>query len=406
MPTQPGLTPGIFKGVRVLDLSRLVTGPFATSLLAELGADVIKLENPRSGGDETRGFPPFAKGVSLYYAQLNHSRRSIAVDLKDPEGAELTRRLAEQCDVVVQNFIPGVAERLGVGYEDIRARNPRIIYLSASGFGGDGPFKERKAYDSLMQAVAGLTAITGEPDGPPVKAGIPASDVGTAIFGAFGIAAALYERERTGLGQHVEVNMLESLMAMMSVYSVDYVNTGRLTGRIGTRHRYRVPSGVFTCAGGTMLHITMGDPQFPSFAHAVGHPEWLEDQRFAEAGARVENRDEVEAIIGGVLVQRTAQEWYEILDAAGVPVGPVNTFKEVFEHPQVMHHEIVRSVENPIEGEDPINLLRMPVHFAGGDGEITRPAPALGEHTDEVLSSLLGLGDDDLARLRAGGAIV
>jgi crotonobetainyl-CoA:carnitine CoA-transferase CaiB-like acyl-CoA transferase len=398
-------TAAMLQGIRVLDLSRLVTGPFATSMLAELGADVIKVENPRSGGDETRGFPPFAKGISLYYAQLNHSRRSIAIDLKHPEGVEIVRQLAERSDVVVQNFLPGVADRLGIGYDDLSARNPRIIYLSASGFGGDGPFSGRKAYDSLMQAVAGLTAITGEPDRPPVKAGIPASDVGTAIFGAFGIAAALYRREITGRGQHIEVNMLESLIAMMSVYSVDYINTGRLTGRIGTRHRYRVPSGVFTCRDDTMLHVTMGDPQFPSFARAVGHPEWLDDARFAEAGARVEHRDEVEAIIGEVLLERTAQEWYDVLDAAGVPAGPVNTFKEVFAHPQVLHHGIVRTVENAAAGEDPLHLLRMPVHFDGGSGEVTSTAPALGEHTDEVLSELLGLGPVDLDRLRKGSAI-
>lgn len=405
MSTEPHKSTRMLEGIRVLDLSRLVTGPFATSMLAELGADVIKVENPRSGGDETRGFPPFAKGISLYYAQLNHSRRSIAVDLKHPDGVELVRRLSETSDVVVQNFLPGVADRLGVGFDDLSARNPRIIYLSASGFGSDGPFRERKAYDSLMQAVAGLTAITGEPDRPPVKAGIPASDVGTAIFGAFGIAAALYRRELTGVGQHIEVNMLESLISMMSVYSVDYVNTGRLTGRIGTRHRYRVPSGVFTCRDETMLHVTMGDPQFPSFATAVGHPEWLEDPRFSEAGARVEHRDEVEATIGEVLLERTAQEWYDILDAAGVPAGPVNTFKEVFAHPQVIHHGIVRTVPNSIGGEEPLQLLRMPVHFDGGTGEVTGTAPALGEHTDQILTELLGLSTDDLERLRKDSVI-
>lgn len=395
---------GMLEGVRVLDLSRLVTGPFATSLLAELGADVIKVENP-SGGDETRGFPPTAKGVSLYFAQLNHSRRSIAVDLKHPDGPEVVGRLAERCDVVIQNFIPGVADRLGVGYRALSERNPSIVYFSASGFGSDGPFRHRKAYDSLMQAVGGLTAITGEADGPPVKAAVPVADVGTAVFGAFGIVAALLHRTVSGRGQHVEVNMLESLIAMMSVYSVDYLNTGNLVGRVGTRHRYRVPSGVFTCRDETMLHITMGDPQFPSFARVLGHPEWLDDPRFAEAGARVANRESVEAAISEVLLGRTAQEWYELLDDAGVPAGPVNTFREVFDHPQVVHNGTVETVANGDPSEPPLNLLRMPVRFDGEPGHIRSAPPRLGEHTDEVLSEVAGFDDEAIAQLRASGAV-
>lgn len=399
MSDERTLSPMLFFGVRVLDLSRLVTGPISSSMMAELGADVIKVENPSGGGDETRVFPPHVDGRSLYFEQINHSRRSIAIDLKDPAGQALALRMAERCDVVIQNFLPGVAERLGLGYEQVAAVNPRVVYCSASGFGSDGPFRERRAYDSVMQAISGLTGMTGEPDGPPAKAGLPASDVGTAMFGAFGIAAALFDRERTGRGQHVEVNMLDTVISMMALYTVEYLNTGKVPTRVGTKHRYRVPSGVFPCLGGTMLHITMGDTQFPGFARATGHPEWLEDERFAQATARVEHREHVEAVISEVLLERTAQEWYEILDEAGVPVGPVNTIKEVFDHPQVIHNEIVQRIGNE-EDEGAVHLIRMPIRFGGGSGRISGRAPDLGQDTVEILEDLLGMQADEIEALQ------
>lgn len=394
----------IFSDIRVLDLSRLLTGPFASAMLAELGADVIKVEHPERG-DETRAFPPFAKGTSLYFAQLNHSRRSIGVDLKHPQGREVIARLTAVSDVVLENFLPGTADRLGVGYEQLSAVNPRIVYCSASGFGQDGPSRDRKAYDSLMQAIGGLTAATGEPDGPPVKAGAPISDIGTAMFGAFAVASALYERERTGVGQYVDVNMFESLIAIMSVYSVDYINTGRLLTRVGTKHRYRVPSGVFSCKDDTMLHITMGEPQWPSFCTAVGHPEWLGEPDFATPSARVDHRDQVEHAVSEALQARTAQDWYEVLDDAGVPCGPVNTFAEVFAHPQIEHAGTVETVDNPVPDEDDFRFIRMPYRFSHRRSHIRGPAPALGQHTDEVLRSLASCTDDEIAQLRAGGAV-
>ena len=394
----------VFRGTRILDLSRLLTGPYASTMFAELGAEVIKVENP-DGGDETRGFPPFAKGTSLYFSQLNHSRRSVAINLKHPEGPEVVARLAASSDVVVENFLPGTADTLGVGYEQLSAGNPRLVYCSASGFGQDGPFRRRKAYDSLMQAIGGLTAATGEPDGPPVKAGLPASDIGTAMFGAFAIASALFQREKTGRGQHVDVNMFESLVAMMSVYAVDYINTGRLLERVGTRHRYRVPSGVFTCRDGTLLHITMGEPQWPSFCRAVGHPEWLDNPSFATPAARVEHREEVEREVVEALAVRTAQQWYEVLDSAGVPCGPVNTFAEVFAHPQLVHAGTVESVRNPLPDEDDLNFIRMPYRFDHRRSHIRTAAPALGEHTDELLRDIAGYTADEISRLRSAGAV-
>jgi len=393
----------VFKGIRVLDLSRAMSGPFAASMLAELGAEIIKVEQPGTG-DEIRGFPPHFDGVSGYYTQLNHSRKSIVVDLKKPEGIAIIRRLAGESDVVLENFVPGVGDRLGIGYRQLSEVNPRLVYCSISGFGQDGPFSRKKAYDSLIQAMGGVMALTGDMDGPPVKAGMPVADVGSAMFAAFAIASGLFNRERTGMGQHVDVAMLDTVLSMLSVYNSEYLNTGKIPQRMGTKHRYRVPSGIFVCKDNTMLHVTMGDRQWVEFCEIVNKPDWLSDPAFASGAARVEHRERVEREVTALLRAHTAQEWYEILDAKGVPCGPVNTFAEVYSHPQIKHREIVATVDHPY-GAKPIRVVRMPFRFNGKPSGVRSPAPKLGEQTAEVLSQVCGYSESEIAQFMKSGIV-
>lgn len=392
------------EGLRVLDLSRVLACPFATMLLAELGAEVIKVEQP-GAGDETRGFEPFATGpggerVSAYYLACNRAKRSVTVDLRHPEGREVVRALAARADALVENFPVGTLARRGLGWEDMRAVNPRLVYLSCTGFGQDGPYSRRKGYDTVFQAMGGLLSLTGERGGGPVKPGLPVADLSSGLWAAFALLAALLGRERTGAGGRVDLSMLDAQVALLTIAAARFFALGEVPPRMGTEHPGRVPSASFACADGRWLHITASDQHWAPLCRALGLPE---DAALGSNAARVERREEVMAMLSGALGRMTRAEAVAALDAADVPNGPVLALDEVLADPHVRARGCVREFDHPALG--PFPALALPFRLDGWDGPEVGAPPALGADTDAVLRDLLGYDAARVTRLRGEGAI-
>jgi len=376
---------GALDGVRVLDLSRVLAGPFCSMMLADLGADVAKVEEPGTG-DETRqwGPPFFAPGLSAYFVSVNRNKRSVALDLKDPADRAHVLELAAKADVLIENFSPGTAERLGVGYDRIRTLNPRIIYCSITGFGPDGPYRDRPGYDLVVSAVGGLMGITGEPDGPPVKVGVAITDVCTGLSAHGAICAALYARERNGVGQRIDLSLLETQVSALVNVAASYLASGVEPRRWGTGHATIVPYQGFESADKPLIVAVGNDRMWRRFGEAIGRPDLASDPRFATNPLRVEHREACVAEIQAVLRTRSREEWVRILNDAGVPSGPINTMGEVFADPQVLHRQMLIEVEAP--GGERYKTVGLPVKYSGSPASIRRPAPRLGEHTAEVLA--------------------
>ncbi|GAB5374307.1 MAG: CaiB/BaiF CoA-transferase family protein [Acuticoccus sp.] len=380
---------GPLEGIRVLDLTRVMSGPFATAMLADIGAEIIKVEMP-GFGEEARHFGPYVEGVSAYFCLLNRGKKSIAVDLKAPEGVALIRRIAESADVVVENFRPGVTARLGLDAATLRAANPRLVYASITGFGAEGPLRDRPAFDLVIQAMSGLMSLTGERDGRPLPVGESLADVATGMFASWGILAALYERERTGEGRHVEVAMQDAVLSMLLTGLSRELYTGRPAGRVGARHPETYPVDSFAARDGHFVLVGFTQRIVEGIFAAIGRPELSGDPRFATNDARNAN----EAVLYGIIAEwaagRTRDEAIAALAAAGVPCGPVRTLGEVAADP-ASTHTFARGAHAQL-GDIP--LVGQPVRF-GADG---RPegarAPTLGEDTDAVLA---GLGLDAAA---------
>jgi formyl-CoA transferase len=385
-------------GVRVLDFSRVLAGPYCSMMLAELGADVIKVEEPGTG-DETREWPPFINGQSGYYFSINRSKRSLALNLKREESRAIVRGLTEQADVVLENFAPGVARRLGVDYASLSAINPRIVYCSISGFGQTGPYRDRKAYDPILQAMSGLMSVTGPRGGEPVKCGAAITDAATAVFGAFSIATSLYRREKTGEGQYIDLAILDSSMALMTFQAAIYLCGGQVPGTFGSENPIRCPSANYMAKDGRYVHVVVNDRQWPKFSEVLGMPQLASDPDFADNRARVANRDRVNAVIQERMMGKTADEWTALFDAEGLPAGPVNTMDRVVLDPQVMAREMIQTFQHPIAGS--VKAIDMPYRFASDGTRIRSAPPLLGEHTEEILSDLLGYSQGDISRLRA-----
>jgi len=393
---------GPLAGLRVLDLTRVLVGPYATMLLGDLGADVIKVERPDEG-DETRHVEPIVAGESHYFVSVNRSKRSIAVDMKAPEGKLILLELAGLSDVMVENFRPGVAARLGLDYESVRHLNPRLVYCSISAFGQTGPYASRSAFDIAIQAMSGVMSISGEPDGPPARMGLPMADLAGALFATIAINAALYEREKTGRGQFIDLSMLDTMVGLLMYNAGRVFMTGEDPVRVGTGHQGVVPYGAFPCLDGHIVIANLGERVWPRICAALAIPEMVKDERYATNSARVRHREEVEDMISVRTMQTTVAEVALLFERHDVPHAPILKVSEVLAHPQLLARGMVTEVDHPTLGRMP--TLGRSIRFPDHEGTPLTAPPLLGEHTDEVLRDLLGYSPEKISALRNGGVI-
>jgi CoA:oxalate CoA-transferase len=397
--------PQLLKGIRVLDLSRVMSGPYCTSMLADLGAEVIKIESP--AGDEARGFGPHVTTEmgeeSAYFLLLNRGKKSVTVDLKTVEGVALIGDLAERSDVLIENFRPGTADRLGVGEAAMRARNPKLIYASINGFGADSPLAAQPALDLAIQAMSGLMSMTGHPDGPPTAMGESIADVATGMFAAWGIAAALFERERSGQGRYLETAMMDSVFAMMLTGLSRWLYTGNAPSRIGNRHPESYPVDLFETRDGSIVLVVYNDQAFAKFSDAIGRPEITGDPRFATYAARHKNDAALREIVAAWAASCTSAEALDILKGLSIPCAPVWSLDEAAESDHTKSRKLV--VDGLHANMGPVPLVPQPVRFDGEELTEAPVTPLLGEHTREVLGEILGMGDDAIDALAKKGAI-
>lgn len=390
------------KGVKVLDISRVLTGPFCTMILGDLGAEVIKVEIPGKG-DETRAWgPPFAEGESAYYLSINRNKKSLTLNLKSDEGRKILLELAKECDVIIENFLPGTVERLGVDYETIKKVNPEIIYCSISGFGQDGPYRDFPAYDLLMQGMGGLMSITGEKDGPPIRIGVALIDIGAGMYAALGILAALMVKKETKKGQYIDVSLMDTEVSWLTYMASNYFLTGKNPIRMGSAHPNIVPYQAYKARDRYFILAVGNDKIWERFCEAMDLNDIVDDPRFCTNEKRVENREELNAILEEIFATKDSHEWIEILRKARVPCGPVNEISDVVNHPQVKHRGMVVSMEHPTIGE--VKVLGNPINLSLTPPEYHSPPPLLGQHTEEILQRL-GYTTEDIKNLREKGVI-
>jgi formyl-CoA transferase len=406
--------PGPLSHLVVLDLSRVLAGPWCTQLLADLGAEVIKIEKPGSG-DDTRGWgPPFLKdtqgrdtGEAAYYLACNRGKRSVAVDFTQSEGQAIVRELARGADIVVENFKLGGLAKYGLDYAKLATVNPRLVYCSITGFGQTGPYAERAGYDFIIQGMGGFMSVTGErddlPGGGPQKAGIAISDLMTGMYACTAILAAIAQRELSGAGQYIDVSLLDAQVAMMAVMNMNYLVSGTPPDRAGNAHQNIVPYQVFACADGHLILAVGNDAQFARFCEIAGKTEWARDPRFAANAERVKRRDVLVPLIEAVMHSRTQGEWLAALEAVGVPCGPINRLDQVFADPQVRARGMRFDLPHRLSGTVP--QVGNPLHFSATPVAYTQAPPLLGEHTSAVLSQRLGLSAESLADLAARGVV-
>jgi crotonobetainyl-CoA:carnitine CoA-transferase CaiB-like acyl-CoA transferase len=396
-----GGPPTALGGLRVLDFCSNLSGPFCAMMLGDLGADVIKVERP-GAGDEMRGLWPQVAGESASFMTVNRNKRSITVDLKKPEGLEIAQRLAARADILLENWRPGTAKRLGLGYEPLRKLNAGLIYCSLSGFGQTGPYAGRRGFDRVAQGMSGLMSITGEEEGPPLPVPIPVADIGTGMFAVIGVLAALASRARTGSGQAVDVSLFETPIAWSIYEATEYLVTGIVPERLGPGHRNSAPYQAFATKDG-WINLGGGTPAFwPPICAVVGCPELVDDPRFRTGALRVTNRKALAALLGAQFATATTADWLERLEAAGVPAGPILTYDRVLSDPQVLAREMVVEVQHPRAGRT--RVLGVPIKLSATPGSIRRPAPILGEHTDEVLREA-GYYDRTISEFHGRGVV-
>ncbi|MEW6232188.1 MAG: CaiB/BaiF CoA-transferase family protein [Chloroflexota bacterium] len=390
------------EGVRVVDLSRVLAGPYCTMMLGDLGAEVIKVESPE--GDEARQWgPPFTGGESAYYLCVNRNKKGITINLKTEAGQGLLRELVQRSDVLVENFRVGTMERWGLGYEALRELNPALIYCAITGFGPTGPYKDQAGYDFIVQAMGGIMSITGEPEGPPMKVGVAIVDITAGLFATVGILGALHERHRSGLGQRIDVSLLEAQVAWLANVGSNYLVSGQRPRRYGNAHASIVPYETFK-ARDSYIAIGVGnDRQWQRFCQLLGREELAHDPRFATNPRRVENRDVLIPMLQEVIATRDGEEWLRLLREADIPCSPINTIDRVFQDPQVLHREMVVEVPHPTAGK--VRLAGIPFKLSCTPARVSRHPPLLGEHTAEVLADILGYGADRIASLREQGVL-
>lgn len=396
--------PGPLQGLKVLDLTWVLSGPFASMVLADLGAEVVKVERPPYG-DQARTVGPFVNGESVYFFSINRGKKSVSLDLRNEAGKELFLRLVEQFDVVMENFTPGTMDDLGLGYETLRQRNPRLIYAATSGFGQTGPDRLKPALDIIVQGMGGIMSITGEPGGRPVRVGTSLGDIAAGLFTAIGILAALYERERSGQGQFVDVSMLDCQIAILENAFARYFATGEVPKPLGTRHPSATPFQAFpTKDGYIVIALRWGaGEQWALFCSIIGRFDLIDDPRFQTSTSRTEHHAILEPILEEALRQRTTAEWLREFEAVGIPCGPVNTIPEAAALPQVAAREMLVEVEHPVIGR--LKLPNTPVKLSRTPGGISGPSPAIGQDNEAVLQRYLGLSPEEIERLTRDGIV-
>lgn len=404
---------GPLAGVRVLDLSRVLAGPAATQLLGDLGADVLKVERPGVGDDTRQWGPPWlaedgsgsSRGESAYFLSANRNKRSLTINMASPEGQKLVRALAARCDVLIENYKVGDLKRYGLDWPGLRESLPRLIYCSISGFGHSGPYAEQAGYDFLIQGLGGVMSITGEPDGPPMKVGVAVADVVCGLYAAVSVLAALRQREHTGVGQHIDLALLDTQVAWLANQGLNYLVSGIAPGRLGNAHPNIVPYQLFPASDGYFILCVGNDTQFCRFAEVAGAPELAADPRFATNPQRVRHRDQLVPLIEAITRTKSASQWLAVLQAAGVPCGPVNDIAQVFADPQVRHREMLIEMPHCRAADGVVRLIGNPIRGSASPVSYRRPPPSLGEHTDEVLAELLGINQAERERLRQSGVI-
>ncbi len=405
---------GPLSHIRVLDLSRVLAGPWAGQNLADLGAEVIKVERPKFGDDSRTYGPPWVKDRqgqdtkdSAYFTSANRGKKSITLNISQPEGQKLVRELARMCDVLIENYKFGDLARYGLAYDDLKQINPRLIYCSVTGFGQTGPYREHPGYDFMIQGMGGMMSVTGEPDGAPgggpQRAGVPVADIITGMYASIAICAAIAHRAETGVGQQLDLALLDSQIALLAYQNTNYFATGKPPKRIGNLHPNIVPYQPFRTRDGNVILACANDNLYRKFCHAAGCPELAEDARFASNGKRVENRAEMTRLLQEVMGKRSTREWVELLEGAGIPNGPINDLGQVYEEPQVKARGIKVELEHPVAGKLP--TVASPMRFSATPVEYKLAPPLLGQHTEEVLRDLLKLDTAAIAQLRADGIV-
>jgi formyl-CoA transferase len=402
-PTDAARPQGPLAGVRVLDLSRVLAGPYAAMTLGDMGADVIKIEQP-GDGDETRAWgPPFAGGESAYYLSVNRNKRGITLNLKHPQGRAILLDLVRHADVLIENFKVGTLERMGLDDATLWQANPRLIHAALTGFGTTGPYAAYPGYDFVAQAMSGIMSITGEPDGAPMKVGVAIVDVTAALFTLNGVLAALYERTSSGRGQRVDCSLLQSALAWLANVGQNYLVSGSPPGRFGNAHPNIVPYQTFNAADRPLAIASANQRQFETLCRLLNRPELVADPRFASNADRLANRDALVALLQEVFVTKSADAWLALLNEGGIAAGPINTVPEAFADPQVAALNVVRTLPHPTAGE--IRVVAPPFSLSESEVGPRSAPPLLGQHTAEVLRDVLGRSDDEIAALRADGAI-
>jgi CoA:oxalate CoA-transferase len=390
--------PGPLTGIKVLDLTQLLLGPFATMLLADLGAEVVKVERPGTG-DLSRNSGPIVRGESLYFLSLNRGKKSIVLDLQKRAGKDVFLALVDRADLLVENFSVGVMKELGLDHDTLKKRNPRLIYASGSGFGQTGPYAARPAYDITVQAMGGIMSITGEEGGPPVRPGVSYGDISAGLFLCAAVLAALHERHSSGHGQYIDISMLDCQFTVQESAFARYLNTGEIPQALGTRHPDTTPfQAVATKDGYIALALKGGlNDQWPLFCGLIDRVDIIDDPRFTEGWLRTQNYPDLEPIMTGAFKSKTTAEWQEALEAAGIPCSPVNNIAAAAANPQVAARDMIFAVEQPRTGT--FQLVDSPFKFSRTSGKEARHSPALGEHTGAVLQEWLGLSEAEIEKL-------
>ena len=384
-------------GIKVIDLTQFMAGPFCTMLLADMGADVIKIEKPNGGDDIRRSGPPFINGESAAFMGINRNKRSVVIDLKSGEGQSIVRRMAREADVLVENMRPGTMDRMGLGYEDIRKENPALVYCSISGFGTTGPYKDRPGFDLMAQGMSGLMSITGVAGGPPMRNGPPITDLNAGIYAAFGVMNAYVSRLKTGVGQHVDASLLEAGIGYTIWESAIYFATGKPPGPVGSGHQLSAPYQAFATADGYIMVGGANQANWERLCGAIGREDLLEDERFASNALRIQKVALLAETLEETLLLEPTDHWLEALGRAGVPCGPINDLADVYADPQVAARDMVVELEHPSAGTT--RNIGIPVKLSETPGSVRTPAPTLGQHTDAILTEH-GYAPDDIDGLR------
>jgi len=399
---------GALNGITILDLSRILAGPTCTQLLGDMGAEIIKVERPNAGDDTRKWGPPYvqdSKGQdtneSAYYLSSNRNKRSITIDMSQPEGQDLILQLLKKVDILVENFKVGGMEKYGLSYADLKQQNPALIYCSISGFGQTGPYAQRPGYDFLIQAMGGIMSFTGEPEGDPMKAGVGIADVMCGMYASNAILAALHHRNNTGKGQHIDIGLFDSQVAWLVNGALNYLTSNELPARYGNGHPNIVPYELFPTSDGYFVLAVGNDAQFTRFCEFSGVSELANSNDYKTNDARIRNRKTLIPLLREITSKQTMNYWLEGLEKVGVPCGPVNNMQQVFDDPQIKHREMQITVDHPLSGSGSVNLIGNPIKFSETPVSYRNHPPTLGEHTNEILNELLDLDDEEIVKLKS-----